>query len=643
MKDLLRLGITICLCLCVITACDDKDETPTPTPGEKAIQEIIDKLEELDNVTNFTAALKSIGSVDLENDQLTVFAVQDDGVKSTAGTKAALTAGEVKRHIAKGKHDVSKFTNGETKELESLAGDKIVIINDNGVITINGQEMEVGTPVTVGNSIIFIVPELIPAENPGISPVREITFRILETIRNWKEGQPDTIESEGAEITLFADVEGAGKLTGLGSVTTDANGFAAFSTTETGDLCFSVSSLYKTAFLFGYRVAGLFTTQEQIENSPSYETGTFLDNKYPGGIMLVDITGDGIINANDKTKDYLIRISPEQEGIIEVVITDDMDMEVNYEAALQKCEAELPLLFRDILAGAYTVDTSLVNGSAGFPTLNNIKNELEQLWHNSYTYIAAFNNNTILFEDAPDEYKNRWKNDYFSIGARNVAYIYSILTNYWGNVPLVTSTWLDVPPIGIRDIADYMDIFIDQAAENERYAIKALQNRMYLNPDVQQYERAFVNYREIIDSGNYNLSADPHSVTSDMQLMEVFDLAGDGILNDYPLCLPEIYLGCAETALELGNNDEASEYIRKIQIWLGEGSVSVSPAQLRSSLQDLSLRLLRNEDKTFMLYKRWDMLEEKLDTFCFDSRNRLLPFPASALDSNEHLQQYPGY
>ncbi|MCD7933231.1 MAG: hypothetical protein LUH15_18795 [Tannerellaceae bacterium] len=373
MKDLLRLGIAICLCLCVITACDDKDETPTPTPGEKAIQEIIDKLEELDGVTNFTAALKSIGSVDLEDDQLTVFAVQDDGVKSTAGTKAALTTGEVKRHIAKSKHDVSKFTNGETKELESIAGDKIVIVKNNGVITINGLEMEVGTPVTVGNSIIFIVPELIPADNPGLSPVREITFRILETIRNWEEGQPDTIESEGAEITLFADVEGADKLTELGSVTTDVNGFATFSTIETGTLYFSVYSLYRTAFFFGYRVAGLFTTEEQIQNSPSYETGTFLDNKYFGSVMLMDINGDGVININDKTEDYLIQVNSDQAGIIEVVITDDVDVEVNYEAALQRCEEELPVLFRNILAGAYSVDTSLVNGSAGFPTLSNIK------------------------------------------------------------------------------------------------------------------------------------------------------------------------------------------------------------------------------------------------------------------------------
>lgn len=251
----------------------------------------------------------------------------------------------------------------------------------------------------------------------------------------------------------------------------------------------------------------------------------------------------------------------------------------------------------------------------------------------------------MLFEDddCPEEYKKRWENNYFSVGARNVSYIYSILINYWGKVPLITSNQLNVPAAEIREISDYV-LQLMNHIPNDRdfYAMCGIWSQVLLRRDIEDYQLAHMYYNRVIDSGIYRLSENSYIITPDMQLMEVYDLAGDGILNDYPLCLPEIYLGTVEGLLKSHDSYAALYYLHIIQDWLQEKR-SGQGEDLYVVLQDLSLRILNGEDKTFMLYKRWDMLEEKLAPFGFVSRNKLLPIPASALDSNKNLQQNPGY
>lgn len=53
---------------------------------------------------------------------------------------------------------------------------------------------------------------------------------------------------------------------------------------------------FTPGYFYGYKTAGLFQNQAEINNSPKQ------DNAQPGDIKFVDVNGDGVINDNDRTK-----------------------------------------------------------------------------------------------------------------------------------------------------------------------------------------------------------------------------------------------------------------------------------------------------------------------------------------------------
>jgi hypothetical protein len=53
---------------------------------------------------------------------------------------------------------------------------------------------------------------------------------------------------------------------------------------------------FPIGYFRGFKTAGIFQTQEQVDNTP-----TINDNVRPGDLIFVDINGDGIIDDNDRT------------------------------------------------------------------------------------------------------------------------------------------------------------------------------------------------------------------------------------------------------------------------------------------------------------------------------------------------------
>ena len=78
------------LSLIVMFSCDNDNEgpiiPPTNSKGEKAVKEVIENLENNPEVSQFLEILKKIDVSNLEEEELTVFAVRNPAVQKTGKT-----------------------------------------------------------------------------------------------------------------------------------------------------------------------------------------------------------------------------------------------------------------------------------------------------------------------------------------------------------------------------------------------------------------------------------------------------------------------------------------------------------------------------------------------------------------------------
>ena len=99
--------LSVAALLLAFNACNDDDgpQTPPPSGGEEAVEEIVKALESKPEVSQFVEILKSTDVADLEESELTVFAVKNQATAMAGGSRAdALDATTIKRHIAIGSY-----------------------------------------------------------------------------------------------------------------------------------------------------------------------------------------------------------------------------------------------------------------------------------------------------------------------------------------------------------------------------------------------------------------------------------------------------------------------------------------------------------------------------------------------------------
>lgn len=136
--------------LLTFAACSEETEITLPSKGEEEVKEIVSALEENDEISDFVEVLKTVNVADLEEDELTVFAVRNS---STAMSRsAALDSTSVKRHIAKGRYGKVDLTDG--KVLESISGENLYVTRTGEDIYINGVVIE-GEAIQAGNSYVY--------------------------------------------------------------------------------------------------------------------------------------------------------------------------------------------------------------------------------------------------------------------------------------------------------------------------------------------------------------------------------------------------------------------------------------------------------------------------------------------------------
>lgn len=250
--------------LCLLNACSDEDNpTPEPPPskGQEEVQKIVEVLESQTEISLFVDMLKQVDVADLNENQLTVFAVKNP---NTASRAAQLDSASIRNHFAKGSYAKEDLTDGMT--LTSISNETLYVTRTEDDVQINGVKIE-GNAIKAGNSYVYVVPEVIPMIEAPATYKHQTTIKVNLIDKGYKPLENVTIAAKngntGAEI---------------GTYTTDATGTAVISH-NCDTLAYTLHKEGHSNLADGYLLAGM------TEN---------------GNLSYVDLNGDGEINEVDK-------------------------------------------------------------------------------------------------------------------------------------------------------------------------------------------------------------------------------------------------------------------------------------------------------------------------------------------------------
>ncbi|MDR0560461.1 MAG: BACON domain-containing protein, partial [Prevotellaceae bacterium] len=243
----------------------------------------------------------------------------------------------------------------------------------------------------------------------GTKPVtkRIVEFEVYACNAQWSpENNIPYIVAEGAHISVYKSSDDDP----VEDYSTDENGRVAFEF-EPGDYVYRVlwsneGKRVQNVSRQGFVIAGIFTSQEEIDNSPMQS-----DAK-PGNLKFADINGDGIINDNDKVYDELVSLhvdANENESKMQVktyIAPYDflIEEEIPYSLILQALEEE----FTEMLRESYLIDAAITHQASlpqpydvfGNFTFDANDNRILQLWRQSYKVISSAN---MLIEKTNDD------------------------------------------------------------------------------------------------------------------------------------------------------------------------------------------------------------------------------------------------
>lgn len=247
--------------LCLLNACSDEDNpTPEPPPskGQEEVQKIVEVLESQTEISQFVDMLKQVDVADLNENQLTVFAVKNP---NTASRTAQLDSASIKNHIVKGRYAKEDLTDGST--LTSISNETLYVTRTENDVQINGVKIE-GNAIPAGNSYVYVVPEVIPTAEVPLVPLHATT--IITKLPTGEALAGVNIEAK----------DGRGNL--LGTFTTNENGEAIIQH-QSDTLSYVISKENFSNLHDGFLIAGM------DEN---------------GNLIYADLNGDGLITVDDK-------------------------------------------------------------------------------------------------------------------------------------------------------------------------------------------------------------------------------------------------------------------------------------------------------------------------------------------------------
>lgn len=346
--------------LCILNACGDEDSpTPEPPPskGQEEVQKIVEVLESQPEISQFVDMLKQVDVADLNENQLTVFAVKNP---NTASRTAQLDSASIKNHIVKGSYTKDDLKDGT--KLTSISNETLYVTRTEDDVQINGVKIE-GNAIKAGNSYVYVVPEVIPMIEAPVTYKHQTTIIVKELIAKNYPSLPLL-----AEVTIEAK-DGSNQPVGT------------FKTNTEGSVVIS-----HNCDTLIYR---LQKTDYADLNDGWIYAGTLDEN---GNYMYKDLNGDAKLDINDKVNNiewpYQVIYEKDAQEVNSIhehfMVPVDKIEEINkiwYETMSNYYENK-EILNRQLLTGEggfnYNNDIAAVSGNYWYMAVNTI-NILKEL------------------------------------------------------------------------------------------------------------------------------------------------------------------------------------------------------------------------------------------------------------------------
>lgn len=592
--------------LLTFVACSEETEITPPSKGEEEVKEIVSVLEENDEISDFVEVLKNVNVADLEEDELTVFAVRNSSAAASRST--VLDSASIKRHIAKGRYGKVDLTDG--KVLESISGESLYVTRAGEDIYINGVVIE-GEAIQAGNSYVYVVPEVMEQQSEPVNVY-------VTTINVYAINQGNSAKSPLKDVTVVVN---KAKKDSLGIIYTKGDSLGVWKTDEQGQVV-----VKHTEKLIAFNVY-------KADYSDKYDNYLLGGIDNTGKFMYVDLNGDGKFSKEDKV-DFALPYYVDYENNTKastktVYMTTDI--------AEPEVPEELPdadsvrVAWKDVLTDymRYNVEaeSKLVQGYANFD-YSQVGSLSDSLWSKAYNLVNKGNQFVDVLSNSTEE-------QYFELKQNilmDLSLVYTQLYGYYGQMVDRGSV---IPEDQLIEQMESLSMYING---NRRYALSVMLAKVHLLR--QGWQGAAYSCEEVIASGVYSLEPQlDHTMVSSSESKEVIygDFYADGKYI-HPLLYKEVLIMAAYANFKMGTINKALQFVNELLASYGYAPVSID--EVEGTLQEFVAKLYG----TGQSYPYARILSMKFGVNGFETpKNWFLPVPESALLSCPNLRQNPGY
>lgn len=592
--------------LLTFVACSEETEITPPSKGEEEVKEIVSVLEENDEISDFVEVLKNVNVADLEEDELTVFAVRNSSAAASRST--VLDSASIKRHIAKGRYGKVDLTDG--KVLESISGESLYVTRAGEDIYINGVVIE-GEAIQAGNSYVYVVPEVMEQQSEPVNVY-------VTTINVYAINQGNSAKSPLKDVTVVVN---KAKKDSLGIIYTKGNSLGVWKTDEQGQVV-----VKHTEKLIAFNVY-------KADYSDKYDNYLLGGIDNTGKFMYVDLNGDGKFTKEDKVDfalPYYVDYENNTKASIKTVYmtTDIAEPEVPEE--LPDADS-VRVAWKDVLTDymRYNVEaeSKLVQGYANFD-YSQVGSLSDSLWSKAYNLVNKGNQFVDVLSNSTEE-------QYFELKQNilmDLSLVYTQLYGYYGQMVDRGSV---IPEDQLIEQMESLSMYING---NRRYALSVMLAKVHLLR--QDWQGAAYSCEEVIASGVYSLEPQlDHTMVSSSESKEVIygDFYADGKYI-HPLLYKEVLIMAAYANFKMGTINKALQFVNELLASYGYAPVSID--EVEGTLQEFVAKLYG----TGQSYPYARILSMKFGVNGFETpKNWFLPVPESALLSCPNLRQNPGY
>lgn len=490
-----------------VTSCKkDPAPKPDPDPGpgktivddrppEKVVEALTTELAKVENVSDFTEALKAVVLTKEETSEgLTIFAPLNakkgnapqsissrlsngnlvastsqerfsNGLKAETSESSELSDKELRDHIVKGVYKLEDLDDGTV--LITLSGKSLKIKKEGDKTWINGVKINASSVSSDGKQTFFVVSEPLSETDISDDPVAPSSIEVVvwDAIE-WDEKNPLGKESPDATVSIYLSQEDFAEGKVFAEGITGSDGKAIFDDLEPGTYYIvatkgNMSSVFYPTkspdgkLVTGMVAEGIFQFRTQIENAPPQA-----ESNKPGNFQWSDINGDGRISNDDKVA--LPVHFKETEAGVGVSISVTIGYNDNHMMGPLKREAQVSEFLTDgylnitewlskeakLLDGVLSDDSEAPNsGYFNSLDLQAIDNftfvpthpAITRLWESSYTSIGTLNRliRDVTNTDIPN--KSQFVAQFRALRAA----LYVQLMTYYGNVPIIKDGQID--------------------------------------------------------------------------------------------------------------------------------------------------------------------------------------------------------